>query len=205
MGIGTRDALARDEAVPEGQVDAPTRTSLAVVKSAYRTALDGFALPYGDVAVGGWRNTPYVVIQNVGAYLDTPRFLDSDHPVHDAADAEAYLARREALLAEIAERRRRSDALKDPGVVRETDFQDDRLLDAVFHRHAGEGATSMTLAGILVTKTLSRHPSNSGKSQGWSVAFSWTGSDGRRRSSGREAPEASNRRNDPERNWGLHE
>ena len=51
----------------------PTRTSVEVVRSAYRTALEGFALPYGDVAVGGWRNTPYVVIQNVGAYLDTPQ------------------------------------------------------------------------------------------------------------------------------------
>ena len=50
-----------------------------MVRIAYATALDGFALPYGDVAVGGWRNTPYVVIQNVGAYLDVPRFLDSDH------------------------------------------------------------------------------------------------------------------------------
>lgn len=123
----------------------------------------------------------------------------------EAPEAEAYLARREALLAEIAERRRRSDALRDPGLVRETDFDDDRFLDAVFHRHAGEGATSMTLAGIPVTKTLSRHPSNSGRSHGWSVTFSWTASDGRRRSSGREAPEASNRRNDPERDWGLHE
>ena len=70
-----------------------TRSSLAVVKSAFSTALDGFALPYGDVAVGGWRNSPYTVIQNVGAYLDTPRFLDSDHQVKDKADAEAYLAR----------------------------------------------------------------------------------------------------------------
>ncbi|HTL45439.1 MAG TPA: DUF885 domain-containing protein [Vicinamibacterales bacterium] len=69
------------------------RTSVDVVRSAYATALEGFAMPYGDVTVGGWRNTPYVVIQNVGAYLDIPRFLDSDHRVENAADAEAYLAR----------------------------------------------------------------------------------------------------------------
>ncbi|MEQ1498991.1 MAG: DUF885 family protein [Novosphingobium sp.] len=75
------------------QLDPATRTSLDVVKSAFSVALDGFALPYGDVAVGGWRNTPYVVIQNVGAYLDVPRFLDSDHPVNTSTDAEAYLAR----------------------------------------------------------------------------------------------------------------
>jgi uncharacterized protein (DUF885 family) len=70
-----------------------TRTSVEVVRSAYSTALEGFMLPYGDVAVGGWRNTPYVVIQNVGAYLDVPRFLDSEHQIEHAADAEAYLAR----------------------------------------------------------------------------------------------------------------
>src|SRR5690606_34003108 len=74
-------------------LDAATRTSLAVIKSAYRTALEGFSQPYGDVAVGGWRNTPYVVIQNVGAYLDVPRFLDAEHPVTTSHDAEGYLAR----------------------------------------------------------------------------------------------------------------
>jgi len=88
-----REALNRAGQIPAASLDPATRTSLAVVKSAFSTALDGFALPYGDVAVGGWRNTPYVVIQNVGAYLDTPRFLDGDHPVRTAEDAEAYLAR----------------------------------------------------------------------------------------------------------------
>jgi uncharacterized protein (DUF885 family) len=85
--------LARAEAIDTSALSVPTRTSVEVVKSAYRTALDGFALPYGDVAVGGWRNTPYVVIQNVGAYIDTPKFLDADHPIDTRADAEAYLAR----------------------------------------------------------------------------------------------------------------
>lgn len=89
--------LARVRAVDTGGLDHATRTSLAVVESAYGVALDGFALPYGDVAVGGWRNTPYVVIQNVGAYLDVPKFLDSDHPVKSAADAEAYLSRLNAF------------------------------------------------------------------------------------------------------------
>ena len=90
-----RADLTRAEAVNTAALTHSTRTSVEVVKSAYRVALDGFAQPYGDVAVGGWRNTPYVVIQNVGAYLDVPRFLDSDHPIRNAADAEAYLARLE--------------------------------------------------------------------------------------------------------------
>ncbi|WP_439566774.1 DUF885 domain-containing protein [Sphingopyxis sp.] len=89
--------VARVRAFDKTGLDHKTRTSLAVVESAYGVALDGLALPYGDVAVGGWRNTPYVVIQNVGAYLDVPKFLDSDHPVKTAADAEAYLSRLNAF------------------------------------------------------------------------------------------------------------
>ena len=34
--------------------------------------------------------------QNVGAYLDIPRFLDSDHAVRSADDAESYIARLES-------------------------------------------------------------------------------------------------------------
>ncbi|NVE94631.1 DUF885 domain-containing protein [Altererythrobacter lutimaris] len=68
-------------------------TSLEVVDSAYTTALEGLALPYGDVAVGGWRNTPYVVAQNVGAYIDFPRFFDATQPVKTEEDVEAYLSR----------------------------------------------------------------------------------------------------------------
>ena len=103
-----RADLARVRATTRPALDPATRTSFEVVESAYSTALDGFALPYGDVAVGGWRNAPYVVIQNVGGYLDFPRFLDSDHPVREAADAEAYLARLEAAPGR-ARRRARAD------------------------------------------------------------------------------------------------
>jgi uncharacterized protein (DUF885 family) len=85
--------LARVEAIDEARLSFAVRTSVDTVRSAYRTALQGFAFPYGDVAVGGYRNTPYVVIQNVGAYIDTPNFLDTDHPVESASDAEAYLSR----------------------------------------------------------------------------------------------------------------
>ncbi len=94
-----RADLARARKVDTNGLDAATRTSFEVVESAYATALDGFALPYGDVAVGGWRNSPYVVIQNVGAYLDLPRFMDADHPVRDRHDAEAYLSRLEQIPA----------------------------------------------------------------------------------------------------------
>ena len=96
-----RADLARLNAIDASTLSPAMRTDVAVVKSAYDVAIAGFALPYGDVAVGGWRNTPYVVIQNVGAYLDIPRFLDADHPIREAADAEAYLARLESYATEL--------------------------------------------------------------------------------------------------------
>jgi uncharacterized protein (DUF885 family) len=96
-----RADLARVTALETADLSHGVRTSVDVVRSAYATALEGFQLPYGDVSVGGWRNTPYVVIQNVGAYLDVPRFLDSDHRIDDAADADAYLARLQAYATEL--------------------------------------------------------------------------------------------------------
>jgi len=109
--------LERANAVDTSTLSHATRTSVEVVRSAYATALQGFALPYGDVAVGGWRNTPYVVIQNVGAYLDVPRFLDSDHRIENAADAEAYLARLQAYVKALDGERGRIEAARATGLV----------------------------------------------------------------------------------------
>ena len=109
--------LARARNADKTTLDAATRTSFEVVESAYSTALDGLALPYGDVAVGGWRNAPYVVIQNVGAYIDLPRFLSSTHPLRDADDAQAYIARLEAVPEMLAGELERMKSATDMGVV----------------------------------------------------------------------------------------
>ena len=93
------------------------RTSIEVLRSAYRTALEGLSLPYGDTTVGSWRNTPYVVIQNVGAYLDIPRALDTDHRVENAADAEAYLARLRSYASQLDGERGRMEAARAMGLV----------------------------------------------------------------------------------------
>ncbi len=112
-----RADLDRINALDPGGLSYATRTSLDVVRSAYSTALEGFALPYGDVAVGGYRNTPYVVIQNVGAYLDVPRFLDSDHRVERAPDAEAYLARLQSYARQLDGELGRMQAARAAGLV----------------------------------------------------------------------------------------
>ncbi|MDA0207686.1 MAG: DUF885 domain-containing protein [Acidobacteria bacterium] len=112
-----RADLERANSFDTLQLSHAMRTSVEVVRSAYATSLEGFALPYGDVAVGGWRNTPYVVIQNVGGYLDIPRFLDTDHRVENAADAEAYLARLQAFPNLLDGELGRMQSAKEAGLV----------------------------------------------------------------------------------------
>ena len=112
-----RTNLARVETLDLTGLGHSTRTSIEVVRSAYRTALRGFALPYGAVAVGGYRNSPYVVSQNTGAYLDTPKFLDTDHLIENAADAEAYLARLDQFPAQLDGELGRMKATASLGVI----------------------------------------------------------------------------------------
>ena len=130
LGDVLRRDLARARAADTATLDPATRTSFEVVESAYSTALEGFALPYGDVAVGGWRNAPYVVIQNVGAFLDLPRFMDSEHPLDTAADAEAYLARLDQVAAVLDGETDRIRDARGQGVV-PPDFLLDKALAAM--------------------------------------------------------------------------
>ncbi len=117
MAAQLRADLARVNAFKTDALSHATRTSFEVVRSAYATSLEGFALPYGDITVGGWRNTPYVVIQNVGAYLDVPRFLDSDHRIENATDAEAYLTRLQSYAKQLDGERGRMAAARGAGLV----------------------------------------------------------------------------------------
>ena len=48
-----------------------------------------------------YRNAPYVVAQNTGAFLEIPSMLDEQHTVETTADADAYLARLEAYAGQL--------------------------------------------------------------------------------------------------------
>lgn len=112
-----RRDLEMTRSYPRALLSPEHLTSFEVVESAYATALDGFALPYGDVAVGSWRNAPYVVIQNVGTYLDMPRFMDSTQPLNDAGDVEAYLARLGGIASALDGELARMQAARAMGMV----------------------------------------------------------------------------------------
>jgi len=139
-----RDDLARVEALDTSKLSFPVRTSVEVVKYAYRTKLEGLALPYGDAPVAGdaWRNTPYVVIQNVGAYIDTPQLLDTDQPIENRADAEAYLSRLELFPRELDGELARMRAARGKGLV-PPNFLIDKALDqlAISLKNTQQGGT----------------------------------------------------------------
>ena len=101
-GIRTQQAaaarrLAQLATIETARLDPATRINVAVARYAHELALEGARFPYGDVAIlnnfVSYRNTPYVVTQNVGAYYEVPDFLDSYHKIENRADAEAYLSR----------------------------------------------------------------------------------------------------------------
>lgn len=122
-----RAALADLAALPRDRLDASLATSLAVADSAFRTALDGLALPYGDATIGSWRNTPYVVIQNVGGWLDVPQLLEGDQPLDDAADTVAYASRVAGTAALLDGETARVAAARAQGLV-PPDFLLDRTI-----------------------------------------------------------------------------
>ncbi|MDX0559434.1 hypothetical protein GOC96_16025 [Sinorhizobium medicae] len=140
------------------------------------------------------------------AYKDGLLPMQRGKTVKDAPEAEAYVHDSESLREEIRERKRRKDCVGDVSLVREIDFHDHHLMNSIFFKNAGPGPGRLTLAEIEVDKDIRSFSSNSGKSTGYESTFTWTGSDGVKRSSGSGLPsEAFNRRNDEERNWGLHE
>jgi uncharacterized protein (DUF885 family) len=143
------DDLAR---FPRAGLDAAMQTSLAVAESAFKTALEGMALPYGVATIGGWRNTPYTVIQNVGAWIDLPQLLDGDQPVRNAADAQAYLARLAALPGQLDGETERVAAARGLGLV-PPDFLIDRTIASMAGSLAATARPDGPFAGPLAAKT----------------------------------------------------
>ncbi|TKD50880.1 DUF885 domain-containing protein [Sphingomonas baiyangensis] len=146
-------ALARLDALDAKSPDPATATHVAVARTAYATAREGFAFPYGDVAIGGWRNGPYVVAQNMGSWLDTPKFLDSSHKIETAADAEAYLARLDQWAANLDGETERLRAARGQGVVA-SDVLMDKTLAGVRMTRA-EAPSEALVVTSLKTRTAS--------------------------------------------------
>lgn len=109
--LGKRSLSARKDGA------ALTQSMIARMKTIDRASLTGIdrvnydAVLYGleqedalSKAVSyGSSTAPYTVYQLSGTYHDLPDFLDSQHPVETKADADAYLARLEAMARALDE------------------------------------------------------------------------------------------------------
>ena len=89
--------LSRLRATNTASLSADEALNIDVVRTVFERSNEGFDYPFGDMALlnSNWsyRNTPYAVAQNVGAFIEIPSFLDSSHSIDKAEDAEAYLSR----------------------------------------------------------------------------------------------------------------
>ncbi len=136
------DAAALDEAA---------RIDLDVVRTAHETAAEGFAFPYGDVALlnqnWSWRNAPYVVAQNTGAFLEIPSLLDEQHTVETREDADAYLARLEAYAGQLDGETGRLQSAAAQGVIA-PDFMLDKTLAQIKIARGGNVADWPMVASI---------------------------------------------------------
>lgn len=90
------------------------------------------------------RFVPYRLSQLSGAYQDVPDFLDTQHRVKDAADADAYLARLGAFAVVLDQEteRQRADAAK--GV-----FAPDYILDTALKQYAAARDVAPEQSGLV--------------------------------------------------------
>ena len=118
--------------------------------------------------------------------------------------ADSQAAIEEAQRKRMAEQEAYRNLVKNPANVTESQFSY-RLLNDIFITHRGFGEGELEIGGIKVRKDLIRYTSNSGKSADWTVSYSWTSADGTLAELTKESVFKKNRRNDPDRDWGLPE
>jgi uncharacterized protein (DUF885 family) len=102
---GARKRLAELKTLDLSDLDKPANLNAAVALTAHQIADEGFAFGFGDAIILdpniGYRNTPYVVNQLGGAFIDFPDFLDSRHSIASEQDAVAYADRVDAYAKDV--------------------------------------------------------------------------------------------------------
>jgi len=104
-----RDMLAKlqkiDTSSPDNGLSADQALNVEVVRTVFERGAEGFDFPFGDMALlntnWSYRNSPYTVAQNTGAFVEIPSFLDSSHSIQSQDDVESYLDRMEAYAGQL--------------------------------------------------------------------------------------------------------
>ncbi len=113
--------LKRLRDVDTSKLDADAALNIDVVRTIFETTAEGFDFPYGDIAQvnynWSYRNSPYAVAQNTGAFVEIPSFLDSSHSIENSDDADAYLMRMKAYADQLDGETDRTRDFGDQGVI----------------------------------------------------------------------------------------
>ena len=100
-----RVLLAKLNKIDTSALPSEQALNVDVVRSVFAMTAEGFDFSYGDVALlnfnWSYRNSPYAVAQNTGAFIEIPSFLDASHIIETAEDADAYLSRMEAYAGQL--------------------------------------------------------------------------------------------------------
>ncbi len=122
------------------------------------TVMEGYAFPYG----GGMYPSPYTVSQLGGSYQQIPDFLDSQHRIEAADDAEAYLSRLSDFARSLDDERERMRIDYVAGAV-PPDFVIDRTLTQM-------GAiTGTAVADSVMSQSIARRTAEKNIPGDWAV------------------------------------
>lgn len=147
--------IQRLKAIDVSKLSEATRVNVDIIRTAHEFASEGFAFPYGDTALlnqnWAYRNAPYVVAQNTGAFLEIPTMLDTRHTVEHKTDADAYLSRLEAYAGQLDGETERLRLAAAQGVIA-PDFLLDKTLAQIRIARSG-GISEWSLVTSLANRT----------------------------------------------------
>ena len=153
-GVAARADAARKRLATLKELDltdlsVPANLDAAVALAGHELADEGFRFPFGDAIVLdpniGFRNTPYVVNQLGGAFIDFPDFLSSRHPVTNEQEALAYADRVDAYARNLDGETERLMHDRGAGVIA-PDFTLDSTLKII-----GGGVAEKPETSVVVT------------------------------------------------------
>lgn len=111
----TAERVTALKAIDRSALSAPSKVDLDTVLFGQENALEaGRRFKFGNV---GGRFSPYIVSQQTGVYQDIPDFMDNQHKVRTAADADAYLSRLKAFAVALDQDLERQKADVAAGVL----------------------------------------------------------------------------------------
>jgi uncharacterized protein (DUF885 family) len=163
LAASARARLAVLKQLDLSDLGTPNALDAAVARTAHDITDEGYRFPFGDVINldnnFGYRNTPYVVNQLSGAFVEIPDFLDSRHAVSTAEDAEAFADRVDAYALALDGETGRLAHDRGVGVV-----APDFLLDATIKMIAGGAAVKPNEHGLV--KSLAASTAKAGLGNG---------------------------------------